>query len=326
MGVQRQRLEYLDFCKVLAIFLVTFAHCAQQISGNKFPDLLLSKDSFISINMAVFMVASGFVMNIEKMKTTSTAEYLKDKAIRLLIPMTAWYMVMCIVSWQVPRFTTYWSVYWYLGALFVCLSTIKVLTNYVPNVLVVALLSIIFLSCIPLISFERSCYMIPFLWIGYVLRRIIDRIAISMVIILSCLYVILYNYWDIDYSIYESPFHIWNISSYSVFALLFRLLIGVVGSVAIIVGAKILISYDAIKWMKWTAKYGPYTLVFYTMSFVMNASLARLLWHINVYINTPGILDTIAIVVTAVMIVMMYYSQLLIRKNRWLRLLFMGEK
>lgn len=326
MGVQRQRLEYLDFCKVLAIYLVTLAHCAQQISGNKFPDLLLSKDSFISINMAVFMIASGFVMNIEKMKSTPTAEYLKDKAIRLLIPMTTWYMMMCVVSLQVPRFASYWSVYWYLGAMFVCLSTIKVLTNFVPNILVVALLSMTFLSCIPLISFERSCYMIPFLWIGYVLRRIIDRITIPMVIILSCLYVILYNYWDIDYSIYESPFHIWNVSSYSVFALLFRLLIGMVGSVAVIAGAKILINYDAFKWMKWTAKYGPYTLTFYTMSFVINALLARLLWHINVYINIPGLLDAIAIVVTAVMIVMMYYFQLLIKKNRWLRLLFMGEK
>ena len=326
MGVQKQRLDYLDFCKVFAIFLVTFAHCAQQISGSKFPDLLLSKDSFISINMAVFMVASGFVMNIEKMKTTPTSEYIKEKAIRLLIPMTAWYLMMCIVSLHVPRFATYWSVYWYLGAMFVCLSTIKILTNFFHNIVVVALLSMTLLSCIPMISFERSCYMIPFLWIGYVLRRIVDGITISVVVVLFCIYFILYHYWDIDYSIYASPFHVWEISSYSVFTLFFRLLIGVVGCVAVIVGAKKMISYDAFKWMKWVAKYGPYTLMFYTMSFVMNALLARLLWHINVYINSPGILDVVAIAVTAIMIVMMYYVQLLIKRNRWLRLLFMGEK
>ena len=79
------------------------------------------------------MVASGFVMNIEKMKTTPTSEYIKEKAIRLLIPMTAWYLMMCIVSLHVPRFGTYWSVYWYLGAMFVCLSTIKILTNFIPQ-------------------------------------------------------------------------------------------------------------------------------------------------------------------------------------------------
>ena len=168
--------------------------------------------------------------------------------------------------------------------------------------------------------------MIPFLWIGCLLRRIIDRITILVVIVLFCAYVVLYHYWDIGYSIYASPFHVWNITSYSVFTLLFRLLIGVVGSVVIIVGAKKLICYDAFKWMKWVAKYGPYTLMFYTMSFVMNALLARLLWHINVYINTPGILDVIAIAVTVIMIVIMYYIQLLIKRNRCLRLLFMGEK
>ena len=326
MGNHKQRLDYLDFCKVLAIFFVTLAHCAQQISGNKFPDLLMSKDSFISINMAVFMVSSGFVMNIEKMKATQTAEYLKDKIIRLLIPMTVWYMIMCVVSSHVPRFGTYWSIYWYLGAMFVCLSTIKVFTIFVPNIFVVALLSTTLLSCIPMISLERSCYMIPFLWIGYVLRRFIDKITIPVAIVLFCLYAILYYYWDIDYSIYVSPFHVWDISSYSVFTLLFRLLIGMVGSIAVIVGAKVLISHDAFKWMKWVAKFGPYTLVFYTMSFVMNALLARMLRHINVYINTPGILDIIAIIVTAIMILMMYYFQLLIKKNRWLRLFLMGEK
>ena len=76
-----KRLEYLDFCKVLAIFLVTMAHCAQQLSGSKFPDLMLTKDSFISVNMAVFMLASGFVMNIDKMRKTSTKDFLISKAL-----------------------------------------------------------------------------------------------------------------------------------------------------------------------------------------------------------------------------------------------------
>lgn len=50
------RLVHIDFCKFFAMFLVTMAHCSQQISGEQFPNLLLSKDSFISINMAIFMI------------------------------------------------------------------------------------------------------------------------------------------------------------------------------------------------------------------------------------------------------------------------------
>ena len=78
--------------------------------------------------------------------------------------------------------------------------------------------------------------------------------------------------------------------------------------------------------MKKIAKLVPYTLVFYTMSFVMNALLGRILWHINVYINMSGVLDAISIGVTIIMMITMYYFQVLLKKNRWLRLIFMGEK
>lgn len=86
------RLVHIDFCKVFAMFLVTMAHCAQQLSGETFP-LLVSKDAFISFNMAVFMTASGFVMNVDKMKNSSVADYLCSKTIRLLLPMTAWFLI-----------------------------------------------------------------------------------------------------------------------------------------------------------------------------------------------------------------------------------------
>lgn len=326
MNVQKHRLEYLDFCKVFAIFLVTLAHCAQQLSGNKFPDLMLSKDSFISVNMAVFMLASGYVMDIEKMRLASTYDFLLNKASRLILPMTSWYIIMCVVSFQSPRFTVYWSIYWYLGAMFVCLSTIKLLSIYINDNRLVAIISILILSMFPMISFERCCYMIPFLWTGYALRQYIDKITTPVIILLCFVYVIMYIYWDIKYSIYESPFHIWNISYESLFSLIFRYVIGVVGGITIISGAKSILQHNNYKWMKVIAKYGPYTLVFYTMSFVMNAILARVLWHINIYINMPGVLDIISICITLVMMVIMFYSQVLLKKNRWLRLVFLGEK
>ena len=321
----RKRLEYLDFCKVLAIFLVTMAHCAQQLSGSKFPDLMLTKDSFISVNMAVFMLASGFVMNIDKMRQTSTKDFLISKALRLLLPMSSWYLVMCIVSSQLPRFAIYWSIYWYLGAMFVCLSTIKIIANYISNNTLVCLISILLLNCIPMISFERSCYMIPFLWIGYLLRFNICRIGKVATIVLLLGYVILYYFWDISYSIYVLPFHMWNADLHSVFALVFRFLVGVVGGVCIISASRLLIDRRDFGWMRQIARFGPYTLVFYTMSFVLNAILARILWHINIYITTPGVLDAAAIIISSLMMAVIYYFQILVKKNRWLRLVLLGE-
>ena len=90
------RLVHIDFCKVFAMFLVTMAHCAQQLSGETFPPLLVSKDAFISFNMAVFMTASGFVMNVDKMKNSSVADYLCSKTIRLLLPMTTWFLIFLL--------------------------------------------------------------------------------------------------------------------------------------------------------------------------------------------------------------------------------------
>lgn len=322
---QKNRLDYIDFSKVLAIFLVTLAHCAQQISGSKYPDLLLSKDSFISVNMAVFMIASGYVMNIDKMHNTSTKVFILSKAIRLLFPMTAWYVVYCIVTLNMPRFAIYWSLYWYLGAMFVCLLTIKFLADYIPNILLLCFLSIIVLSCIPMISFERSCYMIPFLWVGYILRLYIRFFNKGLIFVLLLSFIFMYNYWDIKYSIYMSPFHIWDMNYNSVYALFFRFMIGVVGGCLIISASRILINCNVFKWMRKLAKFGPYTLVFYTMSFVLNAMLARILWHFNFFITTPGLLDLVSIIVAMLMMCIMYYFQLFVKRNKLLSLFFMGE-
>lgn len=320
-----KRLEYLDFCKVFAMYLVTIAHCAQQLSGSKYPDLLTSKDSFISINMAIFMIASGFVMNMDKMKSISTKDYIWSKVIRLLLPMTTWYLVMCVVTMNLPSWPVYWSQYWYLGAMFVCLSTIKILTNFISRLSLVCILSILILSLIPMISFERSCYMIPFLWLGYSLRYIIDKINWRIALSLLALYVFLYFFWDITYSIYMSPFHIWNVDAHMLDALLFRFLIGGIGGVGVIALSRLLINKNGFGLMRHIAKFGRYTLVFYTMSFVLNAILARFMWHFNCFITTSGLLDMLAFIISALMMVLMYYFQAVIEKNCVLRCLFLGE-
>ena len=52
-------------------------------------------------------------------------------------------------------------------------------------------------------------------------------------------------------------------------------------------------------------KYGKYTLVFYTMSFVLNALLAKIMWRVG-YILSTGILDIISCVIS----IIMYYCPL----------------
>lgn len=42
------------------------------------------------------------------------------------------------------------------------------------------------------------------------------------------------------------------------------------------------------------------------MSFVLNAFLRRVMWHIGIYINIPGDLDLIAIIVAFAMMTLMF--------------------
>lgn len=313
-----RRFEYIDFCKVFAMFLVTWAHCAQQLNGNLFPVLLLSKDSFISFNMAVFMVASGFVMNIPKMKDTPFLDFFYSKVIRLLVPMTIWYLILSVVIY--PKFLDYWSAYWYLSSLFVCLVTVKILACFLSSCSLLCVSSIVVLTMIPFECFEKTCYMIPFLWVGYGLRYIINRINMYAVCLFSLLYGLLYYFWDVRYSIYLSPFHIWEVNLNSLFSLVYRFLIGSVASIAIISWIRIGIEHRNIQWMKSIAKYGKYTLVFYTMSFVLNALLAKIMWRVG-YISSPGILDVISCSITILMMFLMYYFQRIIEKNKFLCIL-----
>ncbi len=310
-----RRFEYIDFCKVFAMFLVTWAHCAQQLNGNPFPVLLISKDSFISFNMAVFMVSSGFVMNISKIRETPFVEFFFSKVIRLLVPMTAWFLILSAITY--PKHIDYWSAYWYLSSLFVCLMTIKIMAYFLSSQLGLCLFSILFLSLVPFQCFEKICYMIPFLWVGYGLRYSINRINIYVACLFSLLYVILYYFWDVRYSIYLSPFHICEVNINSLFSLVYRFLIGTVGSIAILSWIRIGIELHNFRWMKYIVKYGKYTLVFYTMSFVLNALLSKVMWRVE-YITSMGLLDVVSCAISLLMMFIMYYSQRIIEKNKFL--------
>lgn len=313
--ITNRRLAYIDISKVLAMFLVTWAHCAQQLCGSLFPELLISKDAFISFNMAVFMIASGYVMNIPKMRETSLVLFVYQKVVRLLIPMSTWFFIWSIVVY--PKHLDYWLAYWYLSSMFVCLVTIKFLTAVFSSDMMIALSSMIILSLMPFHSFERICYMVPFLWVGYVLRHIIAHINIKITFLLSILYCFMYYFWDVQFSVYISPLHIWETNVNELLSAVFRLGIGTIGGVSVISWIRIVMKHYQGGWMNHIASYGQYTLVFYTMSFVLNSLLSRILWHFGISCTTPGILDFVSLTISFVMMILMYSFQKIMEHNRF---------
>ena len=54
--------------------------------------------------------------------------------------------------------------------------------------------------------------------------------------------------------------------------------------------------------------------------------LVRVMWHTNWYVSEPGWLDLLSFIVTTLMMVLMYFMQKLLERNRLTRLIFLGEE
>ena len=107
------------------------------------------------------------------------------------------------------------------------------------------------------------------------------------------------------------------------FSLVYRFLIGVVGGVAFILWIRVGIECGHFQRIISMAKLGKYTLVFYTMSFVLNALLAKVMWHFGFYITTPGLLDIVSFILSVAMMALMYYFQKYLEHNK-ISCIFLG--
>ena len=77
--MEKKRIAYLDFIKILAMFIVTIEHCAQSLSIQMFPEKIIPNDFFIATHMPLFMIASGFVLNFDKIRATPLKEYIHNR-------------------------------------------------------------------------------------------------------------------------------------------------------------------------------------------------------------------------------------------------------
>ena len=73
------------------------------------------------------------------------------------------------------------------------------------------------------------------------------------------------------------------------------------------------------------AKYGQYSLVVYTGSFVLNGLMALLLNHIGFHTNQMFIIDILSILLCIIIFIIIVVFGNLCRKNKITKLLFLGE-
>ena len=320
----KKRIAYLDFVKVFAMFIVTIGHCAQSLSCEFFPEKIIPNDFFVTIHMPLFMMASGFVLNIERIRETPFMHYVMGKFYRLVIPMVTWYIIFCATTLTTPCVSGVLNTYWYLAALFASLVIIKIFSSFISNNILFWAISLLFVIAMPLTQISFVNFMFPFLLYGYALRRFIDKInfgygVLPTALIFFGLYI---GLWSISHTIYLAPLRILQIDGDMIYSFFLRLLIGITGSTMIFFIAK---RFDNTPFIQAIAKYGNYTLIFYTMTTVLNGITLKILSYVGINIAHPLLLDVASIIFTIFQMYIIYIFAKLVERNKIASRLLLGN-
>ena len=319
--MNRERLSYPDICKFLAVFIVTWSHCAQRISGMIWTNFWGGLQLDIAFTMPLFMLMSGWFINPDKMRKVKIQDYVYAKFRRLVIPSLIWYLVLLIITSNYPDLSVL-TYYWYLNALFVCLCVIMICAKVFRSNLVCCLVSISTILLIPYSDFSHINFMIPFLWAGYGLRKICSMKFASIVIFVCfvvglCLCFI----WNYNYSVYSSPFNSICLDYEMVKIMIYRFSLGFALSAVIIY---LIIRYEN-TWICRLSHYGSYSLVIYTSSLACLALVSRVLNCLDMHTNMYFVIDIVSLCLCIILIALSIRFADFCRKNKMLRLLFLGE-
>lgn len=302
--MEKKRIAYLDFIKVFAMFIVTVGHCAQTLSCQTFPNKFIPNDFFVAIHMPLFMIASGFVLNFDKIRTIHMKEYFCNKFTRLIIPLLSWLVIRCIFTITFPKVSSLFTTYWYLSALFFSLISIKLFSSFIKNNTMLIIITLLVILLVPISKTSHINFMFPFLIYGYLLKKFIDKMNYTHAIAFAIAFVLLYAfYWGIEHTVYLAPLNTMNLSSDMIYSFLLRLSIGIIGSTFIFIITK---KFDHKPFIQRVSKYGKYTLVFYTMTSVINGFTRCFFSFIDFNISNIYILDITAIIFALIQLYLIY--------------------
>lgn len=343
--VQKHRILYWDVIKAFAIFLVVWGHSMQFLTHDGFVWSSPINSFIVTFHMPLFMVVSGyFATSILKGDVKST---ILSKFRQLLVPSVTTYFTVGIFllilrrkEWLegVVGILSYCvSSFWYLKALFLfyILSVLFVRLRKKNKYSVLFFFLLLFLPPF-ILDYVHAISTLPYFLIGLWIRHLgglfwkyKKRVLLISVLIYS-LFVFLFNIQN--YNMYTNPFG-WEIELFGRFVV--RTIIGISGSlVALILIKAICDRNKGGLWEKQIAKVGTYTLGIYIFQYEMfrfgNMYLVGFYDSLNVFKDTIyerfffdiGLCLPTSIVVLLISILIIK----ILRKNKYTRLIFLGEK
>lgn len=250
----------IDILKGIAIFLVVFGHCIRYGNGAEYNESLSFfsnplSNIIIAFHMPLFMLISGylFAYSVEKWDLKG---FICNRGQRLLLPIFAWSMLYYIIveidlvrrgeglgAKQVVK--GFFTTFWFLWAVLLCSIIVYVIHNYLRDSIIVYIMPVI----IGLYTNDlnnRSLYkwLYPYFVIGYLFAKnkynLSEKKRKICLLALSILFVIMLQFWNRNFYIYTIGYtcigkDVLNQLGKNVY----RFLIGLVGSLVIILAVKI---------------------------------------------------------------------------------------
>ena len=335
---QKGRIPYLDFLKFFAISSVLLGHSVEQITGNDFWDNPIW--AFIyTYHMPLFMMLCGYFFN-SSLKLSLT-EMIGKKFVQLMIPaISAWVLMYLFVT--LTKYNPYpeivdlsWmgfmNALWFLKSVFFCYLIGWVFIKVFKNVWLSAILSSVIALFTPLCNIDSINFMLPMFWMGHLLHQHqawIDKHRKTLFVSSLVAFIGMLPFWSGRLTVYMVPIQFFDWSTFAfdgtnLGITLYRMAIGMAGSMFFFLLAPWV--YDRIANWRITPTLnllGKCTLgLYWTQTFLLECT-----WHsIGLYVNTPTTFIVAPIIATIEMIVC-YQAILLIRKSKYTRLLFLGEK
>lgn len=290
------RLIFADFTKLFAMFIVTWGHCAQCLSGQTFPTLLGSKGLFIAFHMPLFMIINGFFLDGKRVANHKCWDYIKNKFHRLVIPAVMWYFLYSFLTLHLPQLKSVFTFYWFLSSMFLSYILILFICKISLNKYFL-IIAIIIVAALPFSFILNVNFMLPMIVCGGGLHYYLIKYQSSslFLVIMGILSLIVLYAWDVKYSVYITPFDSLKFSLTMLVAFCMRLLTGGIVSTFLIL---LFMRIQTLQPIKKLASYGKYTLVMYTVSFIINGIMRRFLNIFDFSISQPVVLDLISFIWT----------------------------
>lgn len=233
----KPRLEYMDAAKALAIVTVMLGHAVEYVSTSDYHHPLWA---FIySFHMPLFMIISGFFASSSL--RLPLGRMLLKKGLQLVLPGMVW----SVLAIGFIRFNVL-NIFWFLSCLFICYALAGLGMRIFRHSMTAAAL----FSMVVALAFVSVVYVpsiLPFFWAGIFLNRHKERwlqAGTGVRLGLWAAFIFLLLFWNSDYTVYYCRLHtvLYHgkifLDPHEYACLLFRLVIGCTGSMAILLSLR----------------------------------------------------------------------------------------